>query len=179
MKKWKEQNLTTRSTISPRFKGHIDLTRNSWIVPIVRFIFTKEVYFQNSAWNAQSRIPASNMSALSNIAVCDNDIILLPCTPGGSWLQFPFYRRGIKSCHYIPVIWNQANTSLDRKLGSVRSGAESGTELILPGSNQESDLRTMMPHLEKNGYSCAFCSSTVSLDSIPISEGRWKGESKG
>lgn len=35
-----------------RFKGHIDLKQMNWNVPIVRFIFTKEVYFQNPPSNA-------------------------------------------------------------------------------------------------------------------------------
>lgn len=145
------------------FKGHIDLKQNSWIVPIVRFIFMKEVYFQNSTWNAQSRIPASNMSELRNRAVCDNDIILLPCTPGGAWLQLPSYRRDIKSCHYIPGTGNQANTSPDRKVGLVRSGAESETDLLLPGSNLEINHRTTTAQIEKTSHSRTFCSSTMYL----------------
>lgn len=87
-KKKTEKNKFNNSehNFSMRFKGHIDLKQKRWMVPIVRFIFTEEVYFQNSAWNAQSRIPANNMPALPNIALCGNDIILLLCVPEGDRL---------------------------------------------------------------------------------------------
>jgi len=45
---------------------------------------------------------------------------------------------------------------------------QSETELILLGSHLETNHRTTMPHAEKNGHSCAFCSSTESSISLPI-----------
>lgn len=56
-----------------------------------------------------------------------------------------------KRCQKLPL--HPSHLGLDRKMGSIRSGAETGTELILAGPNLKVDDD---PHREKCSLLCFF-----------------------
>jgi len=100
------------------FKGHTDLKQSRWAVPIVGFISTKAVYFQNCLECSDWDLCKQHICPIKH-NIHHGDLTPLLPVPGDGWLQLPFYRRDIKGRQYIPSTWNRASTGSVRELGLI------------------------------------------------------------
>lgn len=153
------------------FKGHTDLKQSRWIVPVVRFISTTAVYFQNCLERSEWDLCKQHISPIKH-STCHRDVTPLLHAPGDGWLQFPFCRRDINGYQYILTTWNQASTGFVRELGLITIRTH------LAWHKTGDQLRYYdAPHRERT-LTCTFHSSTLSFLSWFESEDR-KVKAKG